>query len=98
MATFSIAGNVIANNARLRLTPINYVGGVSPTVTYSNSSGAYTFSGVTVGKYQIAADLNEVTASPYNTGYSYRKPQIVTVIDSNLTGVDFGPTLINASN
>jgi hypothetical protein len=99
MATFTISGNVIAVNARLRLLSVNYMlQGADVAITYSDASGNYTFSGIAPGIYQIKADLAETTTPPYNSGYSFRTPQVVSVIANNLTGVNFTPVLLNAVN
>ena len=97
MSVYSISGNVVAHNARLCLRDIHETDAI-PAVTYSDSSGNYTFSGVAVGTYQIIVDLSECIASPYNTGYSYRSPQGVRIIASNLTNVNFTPSHLNASS
>jgi hypothetical protein len=96
-----IAGNVVANNARIRLTSTAPSTGTQFTfVTYSNSSGVYTFTGIPTGTYQLVADLNEVTASPYNTGYEYVQPVIVVmdVAGDNIVDLNLTPTLINAAD
>ncbi len=96
-----IAGNAVANNARLRLVSTAPSTGVGFTqVTYTNSTGVYSFTGVPQGTYQVTADLNEVTAAPYNSGYEYVQPVIV-VMDTagdNIVDLNFTPTLINAGD
>lgn len=100
--SFSIAGNAQANNARLRLTNILYKNsdGQYDFVTYTNASGAYTFTGIPQGTYQLTADLNEVTAAPYNTGYRFPGSVVVTmdVAGDNLVDVNLSPVLKNALN
>ena len=98
MATFSISGNVQAQNAKLTLTPLNYVDGVAPVITYSDSNGNYTFSGVAVGSYRILPTLSECTVTYLPNSYSYRSGQIVMVIANNLTNVNFAPVAFNAAN
>jgi hypothetical protein len=100
--SFQISGNAVANNARGRLTNILYQNsdGQYDFVTYTNASGVYTFSAIPSGTYQLTFDTNEVTASPYNTGYRYPGSIIVTVdaVGTNLIDINFQPVLKNASN
>ena len=98
MATFTIAGNVVANNARLCLINTAAQNGNVAAITYSNASGVYTFSNVAPGSYTIVVDLLECVTAPYSTGYSYRNPQGVQVVSNNLTDVNFTPVLLNAVN
>jgi hypothetical protein len=98
MATFSISGNVIAVNARLRLRSTAQIQPEAFVDTYSDSSGNYTFSNVAPGNYQIIVDLAECITAPYSSGYSYRNPQGVTVAAANQSGINFTPVLLNAAN
>jgi hypothetical protein len=99
---FQIAGNAVANNARLRLTNTRYQNsdGQYDFLTYTNATGVYTFTAIPAGTYQLTADLNEVTAAPYNTGYRFPGSVIVTMdaAGDNLVDVNFQPVLKNASN
>ncbi len=99
---FQIAGNAVANNARLRLTNVLYQNsdGQYDFVAYSNALGVYTFTGIPQGTYQLTADLNEVTVAPYNTGYRFPGSIIVTmdVPGNNLVDVNLTPVLKNAAN
>jgi hypothetical protein len=99
---FQIAGNAQANNARLRLTNILYKNsdGQYDFVTYTNASGAYTFTNIPQGTYQATADLNEVTVAPFNTGYVFRGSQVVTMdaAGDNIVDLNFTPVLKNSAN
>jgi hypothetical protein len=97
---FQIAGDAVANNARLCLTSVLYQNGQVSLVTYTNASGVYTFTSVPSGDYWLTADLLEVTAAPYNTGYKYPNSLIITmdVPGNNLVDVNLAPVLKNASN
>jgi hypothetical protein len=48
----------------------------------------------------MVADLLECSTAPYNTGYSFREPVIVTMdaAGDNVQGVNLTPILLNASN
>lgn len=99
----SISGNCLASNARLRLRqvfPAQQLGLETTQRTYSNASGVYSFTNVPAGTYQIVADLNECITAPYNTGYSFREPVIVTMdaAGDNLVDVNLNPVLLNAAN
>lgn len=94
----NISGNVIAVNARLRLRSTAQIQPEAFVDTYSDASGNYTFSNVSAGNYQIIVDLAECVTAPYNSGYSYRNPQGVTVGATSLTGINFTPVLLNAAN
>lgn len=98
MATFTISGNVIAQNAKLYLRSLNWVDGAAPVWVYSDASGNYTFSNVAVGNYRIIVDLSECTVTYLPTLYSYRSAQQVSIIANNLVGVNFSPVLLNANN
>ena|ERR1700733_15112386 len=98
MATFTISGNVIAVNAKLTLTPLNYVDGVTPSITYSDSNGNYTFSNVPVGSYRILPTLSECVTTYLPNLYSYRSGVIVMVIANNLTNINLTPVAFNAPN
>ena len=100
---FSIAGNCVANNARLRLVQIPYAQPYqlnTPFIAYSSATGVYSFTNVPAGTYQIIADLLECTTAPYNTGYSYHSNVVVTmdVAGDNLVDVNLTPVLNNAVN
>lgn len=98
MSTYSVAGNAVANNARLRLVNTSHGVGDSELVTYTSSIGDYTFSSVPVGTYHLIADLNECSASPYNTGYVFRKTVSVSVVASNLTAINLTPVLLTSAS
>jgi hypothetical protein len=96
----TIAGNVVAQNCKVYLNPIPFVEGQVSLITYSGSNGAYLFSNVPAGTYQLQASLAETTVAPYNTGYSFRSSVIVTVDAAGdaLVDVNLTPVLLNAVN
>jgi hypothetical protein len=101
--SFQIQGNVVATNARLRLVAIPYAQPYSlntPFIAYSSATGAYSFTNVPAGTYQIIADLLECVTAPYSSGYSYRSNVTVTMdaAGDNLVDVNLTPVLLNAVN
>ena len=98
MANFTVSGNAIAVNARLRLRPSVHTNGLVPQFVYTDASGYYTFVNVPPGPDEIVVELFDGTTAPYNTGYSYRNPQGVQVVATNLTNVNFSPVANNAPN
>jgi hypothetical protein len=98
MATFTVSGNCIAVNARLRLRSTAQIQPEAFVDTYSDANGNYTFSNVAPGNYQIIVDLGECITAPYNSGYSYRNPQGVLVAAANQSGINFTPVLLTAAN
>lgn len=95
--TYTVSGNVIAQNATLRLRPVNFVRGVESARTYSDSSGNYTFTGVTPGVYTLLATLDECTVTYLPNIYSYRSPVDVVVVANNLTAINMTPIAFNAN-
>jgi hypothetical protein len=95
---FQIAGNCVANNARVRLTPVLYSNSTQSLVTYTNASGTYTFTNVPAGVYHMVADLNEVTAAHYNSGYVFISGTQVSMdaAGDNLVDVNLTPVLKNS--
>jgi hypothetical protein len=95
---FQIAGNCVANNARVQLTPVLYSNSTQSLTAYTNSSGAYTFTNVPAGVYHMVADLLEVSAAPYNTGYVFVAGTTVSMdaAGDNLNDVNLTPVLKNS--
>lgn len=96
-----ISGNCVAQNARVTLHAI-FPSGQGDNIiqrVYSDVNGNYTFSNVVAGTYQLVFDLNEVSVSPYNSGYRYNS-NLIVMMDAaldNLTNINLTPTLIIAA-
>ncbi len=86
--TYSISGTVTYNNIGLPGVSMSLTGTSSANVT-TDSSGHYTFSGLTNGNYTITPSKPNYTFAPLNISQ--------TVSGSNITGVNFtsfGPSYV----
>lgn len=86
MATFSISGNIVNSSGVAQVNEIVYIQNLnstcaviqpSPTVTQTDGSGNFTFSGLIPGNYQIFTSGKKTA------------PLVIPVTTGNVTNVNF---------
>lgn len=97
---FTVSGNAVAVNARLRLTPVLYGNSTVSLVAYTDANGNYSFTNVPSAVFQLTADLNECITAPYNSGYKYPTSEVVSMdaAGDDQTGINLTPKKLNASS
>lgn len=84
--TFNISGQVTLGGVGVNGVTMQLTGGATGTVT-TDSSGNYTFAGLSNGSY---------TVTPNKPGYAFTPTSTpVTINNANVTGVNFTATLVN---